>query len=170
MAARQFPDAQGLPGLAPIRAAGSNDIYDIYMLNCKSFIESWSVMALGMWQERGDDLDVWYSEDGQLAAYYLAQNVLDEVHIMQLAVAPQFRRLSLGSRLMQYEIERKREAGMAQMLLEVRESNRAAQRLYAALGFKQVGRRNGYYAPVDHHPPEDALLMTFALQALHRRA
>jgi len=163
MAARRAPREEPLPELAPIRPADTGDIYDIYMLNCQSFIEAWSLMALGMWQERGDDLDVLYTADGVLAAYYLGQNVLDEVHIMQLAVAPQFRRLSLGQRLMQHEIQRKRAAGMKQMLLEVRESNRAARRLYASLGFEEVGRRSGYYAPVDHHPPEDALLMDFRL-------
>jgi len=149
--------------LANIRPASTNDIYDIYMLNCKSFAEAWSVMALGMWQERGDDLDVWYTTDGQLAAYYLGQDVLDEVHMMQLAVAPDFRRLGLGNDLMRYEIMRKRAAGMAEMLLEVRASNRAAQRLYASLGFKPIGRRNAYYASVDGGAAEDALLLGFKL-------
>jgi len=166
MSARQTPDKSfpsGLiaPELTDIRPATTADIYAIYKLNCVSFVESWSVMALGMWQERGDDLDVCYDKDGNLAAYYLGQDVLDEVHIMQLAVAPQFRRHGLGSRMMQYEIARKHATGMKQMLLEVRASNRAAQQLYTSLGFKTVGRRQGYYAPVDGLPPEDALLMNF---------
>jgi len=163
MAARERPDTYLPAALTDIRPAATNDIYDIYALNCKAFVESWSVMALGMWQERGDDLDVWYDADGKLAAYYLGQDVLDEVHIMQVAVAPQFRRQGLGSRLMQHEVERKRKAGMSQMLLEVRDSNRAAQQLYISLGFQIVGRRDGYYAPLENHPPEDALLMSFSL-------
>jgi len=120
-------------------------------------------MALGMWQERGDDLDVWYDENNKLAAYYLAQDVLDEVHIMQLAVIPSLRRSGLGQRLMQYEIERKRSKGMAVIQLEVRASNKPAQRLYASLGFEIVGQRNGYYSPTDSRPAEDALLMNFPL-------
>jgi ribosomal-protein-alanine N-acetyltransferase len=168
MSARQTPE-ELLPAnpaaaeLSGIRPASTADIYAIYKLNCESFIESWSVMALGLWQERGDDLDVWYDKDGTLAAYYLGQDVLDEVHIMQLAVAPQFQRQGLGSGMMRYEIERKRACGMKKMLLEVRASNRAAQQLYIALGFKVVGRRNDYYAPLENHPPEDALLMSFTL-------
>lgn len=150
-------------GLQGIRPATTADIYDIYMLNCACFIEAWSVMALGMWQERGDSLDVVYSVDGGLAAYYLGQDVLDEVHIMQLAVAQPFRRMGLARYLMQYEIDRKRAAGMCRMLLEVRLSNRAAQRLYAGLGFREVGLRKEYYAPVEGRPAEDALLMTFDL-------
>ncbi|MDQ6986606.1 MAG: hypothetical protein Q9M25_02235 [Mariprofundaceae bacterium] len=74
------------PRLQAIRPATTADIYAVYKLNCQSFSEAWSVMALGMWQERGDDLDVCYDENNCLAAYYLAQDVLDEVHIMQIAV------------------------------------------------------------------------------------
>lgn len=163
MSALQTPDDKLPAGLMPIRPATTGDIYDVYMLNRETFIEAWSVMALGLWQERGDSLDVWYTEDGTLAAYYLGQDVLDEVHIMQVAVAPALQRAGLGRRLMQYEIERKRGAGMARMLLEVRDSNRAAQGLYASLGFEIVGRRNDYYAPAGGHPAEDALLMNFNL-------
>jgi len=146
-----------------IRAATTLDIYAVYQLNCASFSEAWSVMALGMWQERGDDLDVWYDENNKLAAYFLAQDVLDEVHIMQLAVAPSLRRSGLGQRLMQYEIERKRCKGMHVMQLEVRASNTAAQRLYSGLGFEIVGQRNGYYSPTESLPAEDAILMNFIL-------
>jgi len=163
MSARQTPDEDFPEGLADIRQATTADIYDVYQLNCACFIESWSVMALGLWQERGDTLDVWYDTDGKLAAYYLGQDVLDEVHIMQIAVAPEFRREGLGRRLMQYEIERKRDAGMGSMHLEVRASNRAAQKLYASLGFQQVGRRIDYYTPVEGLPAEDALLMSFRI-------
>lgn len=168
MSSRQTPDKPSSVDLTvfeltDVRPATTADIYAIYKLNCASFIESWSVMALGMWQERGDDLDVCYDNDGNLAAYYLGQDVLDEVHIMQLAVAPQFQRQGLGSRMMRYEIERKRTAGMKKILLEVRASNRAAQKLYTSLGFKNDGCRESYYASVDGLPPEDALLMSFEL-------
>ena len=168
MSSRQTPDKPSSVDLTvfeltDVRPATTADIYAIYKLNCASFIESWSVMALGMWQERGDDLDVCYDKDGNLAAYYLGQDVLDEVHIMQLAVAPQFQRQGLGSRMMRYEIERKRTAGMKKILLEVRASNRAAQKLYTSLGFKNDGCRESYYASVDGLPPEDALLMSFEL-------
>ncbi|MDQ6972415.1 MAG: ribosomal protein S18-alanine N-acetyltransferase [Mariprofundaceae bacterium] len=148
--------------LQAIRPASTADIYDVYQLNREAFAESWSVMALGLWQERGDDLDVCYDSEGRLAAYYLGQDVLDEVHIMQLAVAPDYRRCGLARHLMQYKINQKRAAGKASMLLEVRAYNRAAQRLYTGLGFEIVGQRNGYYSPTQEGLlPEDALLMSF---------
>ena len=163
MAARPAPDATGLPAMAAIRQAIDSDVYDVYRLNCQAFVEAWSVMAIALWRERDDDLDVWYTQDGKLAAYYMGQNVLDEVHIMQIAVATPFRRHGLGRRLMHYEIERKRADGMSVMMLEVRESNRAAQRMYASLGFSEIGLRNDYYAPVAGHPSENAMVMCIEL-------
>lgn len=160
MAARPIPAA---PTLQDIRPAIVDDIYAVYMLNCRCFLEAWSVMAFALWKERGDDLDVWYTDKGELIAYYLGQNVLDEVHIMQIAVEPRFRRCGLARRLMMYEIERKRAAGMRQMQLEVRCSNTAAQCLYSSLGFHAVGKRRNYYAAVAGRPAEDALLMNFTL-------
>ncbi|MDX8392767.1 MAG: ribosomal protein S18-alanine N-acetyltransferase, partial [Mariprofundaceae bacterium] len=148
------------PRLQAIRPADTGDIYAVYQLNCAAFSEAWSVMALGMWQQRGDDLDVCYDENNRLAAYYLGQDVLDEVHIMQIAVAPEFRRTGLGKRLMQYEIEHKCAKGMATMHLEVRASNLAAQALYQSLGFTTVGTRPNYYSPIPDKPlGEDAVLM-----------
>jgi len=170
MARRELPDSTADSSLSqarlqPIRPASTADIYAIYKLNCESFSEAWSVMALGMWQERGDDLDVCYDENNNLAAYYLAQDVLDEVHIMQIAVAPTFRRQGLAKRFMQYEMARKRRKGMATMLLEVRATNAAAQALYQSLGFSVVGVRKNYYSPTPETPlGEDAVLMNFSLK------
>ena len=50
------------------------------------------------------------------------------------------------------------ESGARQALLEVRESNQAAQNLYTRFGFEQVGIRKAYY----HDTHEDAILMTLA--------
>jgi len=153
------------PRLQSIRPATTADIYAVYKLNCQSFSEAWSVMALGMWQERGDDLDVCYDENNRLAAYYLAQDVLDEVHIMQIAVASEFRRTGLAKRLMQYEMARKRAKAMATMHLEVRASNLAAQSLYQSLGFTIIGIRKDYYSPSPDNPlGEDAVMMNFSLK------
>jgi ribosomal protein S18 acetylase RimI-like enzyme len=54
-----------------------------------------------------------------------------------------------------------RQRGLAQLLLEVRHSNQAAQRLYTRLGFAQVGLRRGYYPAGNKR--EDAVVMSLAL-------
>jgi ribosomal-protein-alanine N-acetyltransferase len=84
----------------------------------------------------------------------------DEVHIVTLATHPAYRRRGLSERLLLQMIEQCRSAGARLVTLEVRVSNRAAQQLYAKLGFVEVGRRRAYY----QDNGEDALLMTLFLE------
>lgn len=85
----------------------------------------------------------------------------DEVHIVTIATHPEYRRCGLGEHLLLQIIEQVRSEGAALITLEVRVSNRAAQRLYAKLGFVEVGRRRAYY----QDNGEDALLMTLFFTA-----
>jgi len=90
--------------------------------------------------------------------------VLDEVHIMQLAVAPMFRRQGLGSRLTRYILEKKRCESMRHVYSEVRVSKAAAQSLYSRLGFQMSGRRKNYYTShTAECSGEDALMMRYDL-------
>jgi ribosomal-protein-alanine N-acetyltransferase len=78
--------------------------------------------------------------------FVLVRNVLDEAEVLTLAVHPQCRRLGIGRALMLAAIGCLEQAGVAALFLEVAEENAAAQALYAAIGFQQVGLRRGYYA------------------------
>ncbi len=57
--------------------------------------------------------------------------------------------------LVEAALARVRRRGARECFLEVRESNLAAQSLYAQCGFEPVGKRRRYYS----NPPEDALVM-----------
>lgn len=81
--------------------------------------------------------------------------VLDEAHITNVAVHPGWRKMGLGRALMQELIRRAARRGVARITLEVRPSNAAARRLYAALGFEEAGLRKNYY--IDNN--EDAIIM-----------
>lgn len=83
----------------------------------------------------------------------------DEAHIVNVATHPDFRRQGLGQLVVLGMIEAARQAGARLVTLEVRMSNRAAQKLYARLGFVEVGERRRYY----NDNGEDALLMTLFL-------
>lgn len=151
--------------MTDIRPAGEEDIQAVFELNLASFAEAWSHQALTDALGNHYDLNVWYTIHGKLAAYYLGQDVLDEVHIMQLAVAPALRRQSLGTRLTRYVLNKKQCAGMHSVWLEVRASNQAAQHLYTDLGFRISGTRKDYYTPKSTgFPREDALVMHYNLQ------
>jgi ribosomal-protein-alanine N-acetyltransferase len=75
----------------------------------------------------------------------------DEVEILNLAVAPAYRRQRIGIRLMNHLLA----ASASSFFLEVRESNTAARTLYEKLGFHEAGRRRNYY----HDPQETAIVM-----------
>lgn len=90
-----------------------------------------------------------------VAGYCSYRLVADELQINNVAVRPECRRLGAGRALVEAALGHGRVAGARTALLEVRASNVAAQRLYASLGFIQVGARPRYYA----HPEEDALVL-----------
>ncbi len=97
-----------------------------------------------------------------VAGYIVYWNVQDEMHILNLAVSPEFRRRSIGKKLVLSAIKRAHRKGAKRAFLEVRASNAAAQKLYSSLGFTGSFLRRAYYdAPV-----EDAVIMTLEEQAL----
>jgi len=81
--------------------------------------------------------------------------VLDELHINNLAVLPDYRQQKVGSTLLERVLEEARRLGVRRATLEVRRSNDAARALYQKFGFSVAGVRHGYYT----NPVEDALIL-----------
>ena len=71
--------------------------------------------------------------------------VLDEMHIMIIAVAPAWRRRGVARHMLSRAMEQARQADCGRAILEVRASNVGAQQLYFRLGFAPVGVRPRYY-------------------------
>jgi ribosomal-protein-alanine N-acetyltransferase len=92
---------------------------------------------------------------GRVVAYGGMWIILDEAHVTNVAVHPDFRGHHLGERMMRGLMERARALGSVRMTLEVRRSNAVAQNLYHKLGFIPLGVRRGYYSD----PREDAIIM-----------
>lgn len=92
----------------------------------------------------------------RIAGYLVYWTVEDEMHILNLAVAPAYRKRGIAKHLVLSGIARAYKKGVKKAFLEVRVSNSGAQKLYSSLGFTgSFIRRNYYDAPV-----EDALVMT----------
>ena len=88
--------------------------------------------------------------------------VLGEADMMNLAVGAEHRRQGIAAALVNALCAALRAENGAELLtLEVRDSNEAAIRLYAALGFTEIGRRPNYY----FHPKEDARILRKDLTA-----
>ena len=92
---------------------------------------------------------------GRVVAYGGMWLILDEAHVTNVAVLPEFRGHGFGEAMMDGLIARAAERQARRMTLEVARSNRVAQKLYAKLGFVQLGVRRAYYS----NPVEDALIM-----------
>src|SRR5262245_34305980 len=98
-------------------------------------------------------------ENDKVAGFLAARQVAgDEWEIENLAVSGSARRRGLGSRLLGEFLNLVRDRGGSEIYLEVRESNRAARKLYEKWAFVEAGIRKSYY----HNPPEDALVLRFS--------
>jgi [ribosomal protein S18]-alanine N-acetyltransferase len=99
------------------------------------------------------------------AGYYLAMEGVDELHLLNLTVAPAWRRHGMALRLLDDLVDYGRDRALHQLWLEVRESNRRAQTIYRRYGLAPIGKRRGYY-PAPRDTREDAIVMGMALDAL----
>jgi ribosomal-protein-alanine N-acetyltransferase len=92
---------------------------------------------------------------GRILGFCSFWRVLDELHINNLAIAPEERGRGAGTALLQRVLQEGERLGARRATLEVRASNLAALRLYGRLGFSVGGVRPGYYT----NPIEDALIL-----------
>lgn len=138
-----------------IREMKSEDVASIAQLETICFSDPWSETSIA--SELQNRLSYWLVAeiDGNVAGYVGSQSVLDGADMMNLAVAPEYRRQGIAEALVFALVDHLRQKKVIALLLEVRSSNQPAISLYEKLGFVQVGRRPNYY----RHPREDALIL-----------
>lgn len=95
--------------------------------------------------------------EGQVIGYAGMWLVIDEGHITNVALHPDWRGKGDGERIVRALVDLAFSQGLIYLTLEVRRSNMAAQNLYRKVGFTSVGYRKRYYE--DNR--EDALLMVY---------
>lgn len=138
-----------------IRPMCAADVPQIAALERLCFSDPWCEAAIT--PELTNPLSTWLvaQEDDALAGYIGAQAVPPDADVMNLAVAPNYRRRGLARSLLHELTQCLRKQGVNYLFLEVRASNLPAQSLYASAGFVEVGRRKKYYV----NPVEDALIL-----------
>jgi [ribosomal protein S18]-alanine N-acetyltransferase len=143
-----------------IRQAGLADVPAIWAIEKASFPTPWSrwsfLAELGHRHSRMLVAGPPSPHPWQTWGYLIFWVVLDEMHILNLAVHPEHRRRGIARRLLAEGLAQARTLGAELAWLEVRTSNLAAQALYKSFAFKVVGRRPRYYEDTQ----EDALLLT----------
>jgi ribosomal-protein-alanine N-acetyltransferase len=100
----------------------------------------------------------------QLVGYFVAMQVIDEVHLLNITVAPAYQRQGWARCLLQFLCFWSQTHGASCLWLEVRESNAPALNLYQSFGFQKVGLRKDYY-PAGRTTRESAVVMSMSLKA-----
>lgn len=139
-------------------------ITDMTERHIKEVVQIEKVSFPTPWPRQTFEFEILYNE---LAEYLVALDgrkvvgyggmwmVLNEAHITNLAVHPQYRGIGIGRMLMLNLMQRAVSLDADRMTLEVRPSNGPARDLYHSLGFMECGLRKGYYQ--DNN--EDAIIM-----------
>lgn len=87
-------------------------------------------------------------DSGDLVGFAEYMAVADECQLYNIAVLPHWQQRGFGRQLLQALLDEAKAGGLCCCVLEVRESNAAARRLYHALGFAECGFRKAYYPPL----------------------
>ncbi len=132
---------------------GRYAIHSLTLDHLSSLLELDQICYGGYWGEQGyrSELDRDSSlvlgafESSDLIGFGILWRVLEEAHIISLAVHPDHRRQGIARSLLQALLKEARAQGCAWATLEVRESNQPAQSLYESTGFQLLGCRKRYY-------------------------
>ena len=138
------------------RTMKEEDIDQILEVEHASFTTPWSREAF--YNEIYNNKFAVYivlEENNKVIGYCGAWIVIDEAHITNVAILPEYRGRKLGEAIMGKMMSVAREMGGKSMTLEVRVTNHVAQSLYRKLGFQNCGIRKNYYS--DNQ--EDGLVM-----------
>ncbi len=160
---KEFPRIlQKLNELPIISKMSEGDISEIALLEKACFSEPWSENSIREELENHTARFYVLRDSENLLGYIGANNICGEVYITNVAVNENFRGRGYGKALVKKLLNQSECEGALFVTLEVRESNKNAIALYEACGFKQVGKRKGFYSK----PQEDALLYTFYLKEM----
>lgn len=133
-----------------------SDLDDVMEVEHQCFTTPWSRYAFTC--ELRDNQFSYYivaKANGKIIGYAGMWIVLNEAHVTNVGVLPEYRGMGVGELLMRTLIAAAKTKNADKMTLEVRKSNYVAQNLYTKLGFEPRGIRRGYY----QDNKEDAVIM-----------
>lgn len=149
--------------LAPrLRAMVLADLDTVMAVEVRAYSHPWSRGNFVDSLVAGYLAEVMVAPDAQVCAYFVAMPGVDELHLLNVTVAPECQSAGLGRQLLQVVQQHGRDRGLTSLFLEVRHSNQRARDLYRRLGFAEIGVRKAYYPAAPRR--EDAVVMRLPLQ------
>jgi [ribosomal protein S18]-alanine N-acetyltransferase len=138
------------------------DVDDVFAVETSVYPHPWSLGNFTDSLSSGYSGWVLRDDAGALVGYFLLMKVVDEAHLLNVAVAASHQGRGLGRYLLDKVVDCTRGLAMESILLEVRPSNLRALKIYEQYGFTEIGRRKAYY-PAHDGQREDAIVMRYVL-------
>jgi [ribosomal protein S18]-alanine N-acetyltransferase len=136
-----------------VRRLAYSDLPAVISIERRSFPTPWSLAMFVLELSKPSGICLAASAGAELAGYVVCSRYDQVWHLMNIAVAPEYRGGGVAGRLMRRLIDESR--GTLPFTLEVRVSNQRAIGMYERFGFRSAGVRPRYY----HDNGEDALIM-----------
>lgn len=135
------------------------DLDAVLRIEYAAFSHPWT---RGIFLDGLKSYEIWLMFEGsQQVGHGVVQVIIDEAHLLNITVKPESQGRGLGLRLLEHLMSRAYQLNARECFLELRDSNRAAYRLYERFGFNEIGRRRDYYPVAGGR--EDALVMACTL-------
>jgi len=103
-----------------------------------------------------------YEAEHESVGYAVLMPAPDEAHLLDIGIASVYQRMGLGKQLLGELLALADALKFERVILEVRPSNSAAIALYRTAGFREIGKRRGYYPA--NNGREDAIVMEYKLK------
>jgi ribosomal-protein-alanine N-acetyltransferase len=146
--------------LHSLRPMTEADLPRIHRIELASYDYPWSLGNFRDSMQAGYSTwvrEAGYEVGGEVIGYYVMTAAAGEAHLLNMTIAPSWRRHGLGRELLAHCLVAAREHGADCVFLEVRPSNLAALTLYRSIGFVELALRRNYYPARDGR--EDAVIM-----------
>jgi ribosomal-protein-alanine N-acetyltransferase len=144
------------------------DLDEVMAIEEQSHVSPWTIgnftdsLHAGYWAYSLRQLAQDDEAADPLLGYCVLMPVVDELQLLNITIAPSFRRRGLARKILRVIEDAAQSKSLKDIFLEVRLSNQPAISLYQALAYQEVGRRKDYY-PAANGQREDALLMKKSL-------
>ena len=138
------------------------DLHAVAAVEAGSYSHPWSRGNFTDSLSAGYLAEVVLDDGSAVVGYFIAMKGVDELHLLNITIAPAWRGQGHGRVLMAAVQQHARTWGLASLWLEVRQGNQRARDLYRQLGFAEVGLRRGYYPAANGR--EDAVVMSLLLR------